>query len=89
MITDDIFYTKTMAKVYADQGQLGKAAKIYRYLLDKEPERRDLVDALAEIDKKRFEKDPQGLGKLFSTWIDLLLVHNRLQKLNKLKRQLK
>ena len=89
MITDDIFYTKTMAKVYADQGRLGQASKIYRYLLDKEPERRDLIDALAEIDKKRFNKDPQGLGELFGTWIDLLFVHNRLQKLNKLKRQLK
>jgi len=78
-----------MAKVYADQGQLGQAAKIYRYLLDKEPERRDLVDALAEIDKKRFDKDPRGLGGLFATWIDLLFVHNRLQKLDKLKRRLK
>lgn len=89
MIADDIFYTKTMAKVYADQGRLDQAAEIYRYLLDKEPQRRDLIDALAEIDKKRFNKDPQGLDELFGTWIDLLFVHNRLQKLKKLKRRLK
>ena len=89
MISDDIFYTKTMAKVYADQGKLGKAAEIYKYLLNEEPERQDLIDALAEIDKKRYEKDPEGLSQLFSTWIDLLLVHNRLQKLKKLKRLLK
>ena len=89
MITDDIFYTKTMAKVYADQGQLDKAVEIYRFLLNEEPERQDLIDALAEIDKKRYEKDPEGLSQLFSTWIDLLLVYNRLQKLKKLKRLLK
>ena len=89
MISDDIFYTKTMAKVYADQGKLGKAAEIYKYLLNEEPERQDLIDVLAEIDKKRYEKDPEGLSQLFSTWIDLLLVYNRLQKLKKLKRLLK
>jgi len=89
LISDDIFYTKTMAKVYADQGKLDKAAEIYKYLLNEEPERQDLIDALAEIDKKRYEKDPEGLSQLFSTWIDLLLVHNRLQKLKKLKRLLK
>ena len=89
MITADIFYTKTMARVYADQGQLDKAAEIYRYLLNEEPERQDLIDALAEIDKKRYEKDPEGLSQLFGTWIDLLLAYNRLQKLKKLKRRFK
>ena len=78
-----------MAKVYADQGKLDKAAEIYKYLLNEEPERQDLIDVLAEIDKKRYEKDPEGLSQLFSTWIDLLLVYNRLQKLKKLKRLLK
>ena len=89
MIGDDIFYTKTMAKVYADQGRLDKAAEIYKYLLKEEPERQDLIDALAEVDKKRNEKDPTGLGRLFDTWIDLVLVHNRVQKLNRLKRRFK
>ena len=78
-----------MAKVYADQGKLDKAAEIYRYLLNEEPERQDLIDALAEIDKKRYEKDPAGLSRLFDTWIELLLTHNRVQKLNRLKRRFK
>lgn len=78
-----------MAKVYADQGQLDKAAEIYKYLLNAEPQRQDLIDALAEIDKQRYDKDPEGLSQLFGTWIDLLLVHNSLQKLKKLKRLLK
>ncbi|MBL7179343.1 MAG: hypothetical protein ABIK98_11010 [Pseudomonadota bacterium] len=89
MIKDDIFYTKTMAKVYADQGKLSKAAEIYNYLLKKEPACQDLIDALSELDKKRFEKGCQGLDDLFGTWLDLLLVHRRLQTLRKLQRQLK
>ena len=85
MNKDDVFYTKTMAKVYADQGKLEKAAEIYQYLLAKEPGRQDLIDALAEIDKKRLEKDPERLGDLLSIWLDLLLRHSRLQQLKKLK----
>ena len=85
MNKDDVFYTKTMAKVYADQGKLEKAAEIYQYFLKKEPGRQDLIDALAEINKKRLEKDPERLGDLLSIWLDLLLRHSRLQQLKKLK----
>jgi len=77
-----------MAKVYADQGQLEKAVEIYRYLLKKEPGRQDLIDAIAEIDIKRLEKDPGRLGDLLSVWLDLLLRHSRLQQLKKLKTSL-
>jgi hypothetical protein len=85
---DDVFYTKTMAKVYADQGQLEKAVEIYLYLLKKEPGRQDLIDAIAEIDIKRLEKDPGRLGDLLSVWLDLLLRHSRLQELKKFKTSL-
>ncbi len=85
MNKDDVFYTKTMAKVYADQGQLEKAVEIYLYLLKKEPGRQDLIDAIAEIDIKRLEKDTGRLGDLLSVWLDLLLRHSRLQQLKKLK----
>ncbi len=88
MNKDDVFYTKTMAKVYADQGQLEKAVEIYLYLLKKEPGRQDLIDAIAEIDIKRLEKDPGRLGDLLSVWLDLLLRHSRLQELKKLKTSL-
>ncbi len=84
MNKDDVFYTETMAKVYADQGQLEKAAEIYQYFLRKEPGRQDLIDAISEIDKKRFEKNPERLGDLLSIWLDLLLRHSRLQQLKKL-----
>ena len=75
-----------MAKVYADQGNLGKAAEIYNYLLKQEPGRQDLIDALSEIENRGFDKDRENLFILFSEWIDLLLKFNGIQKLKKLKR---
>lgn len=88
MNNDKVFYTKTMAKIYADQGNLGKAAEIYRYLLELEPGRQDLIDALSVVDKRLFEKDPEDLVKLFSKWVDLLLKHYGLHKLKKLQNYL-
>ena len=88
MNNDKVFYTKTMAKIYADQGNLGKAAEIYRYLLELEPGRRDLIDALSKVEKRLFEKDPEDLVKLFSKWVDLLLKHYGLHKLKKLQNYL-
>jgi len=70
-----------MAKVYIDQGNLLKAAEIYRYLLESEPERRDLKDALSEVERKLNEKSPDDLIKLFNRWMDLLLKYNNVQKL--------
>lgn len=81
MTKDDVFYTRTMAKVYADQGNLLKAAEIYRYLLKCEPQRRDLMDALSGIERKLNETSPEDLIKLFNRWIDLLLKHHNVQKL--------
>ena len=83
---DDVFYTRTMAKVYAGQGNLGKAAEIYAYLLKKDPGRQDLIDALSEIKSKGFDKDREKLLALFTEWIDLLLEFNRMQRLRKLKK---
>ena len=87
-MNDDVFYTKTMAKVYADQGNLLQASEIYRYLLKREPSRQDLVNALSEIQKKYLEKEPKDLVLLFSRWIDLELGHNKLRKLKKLQNSL-
>jgi hypothetical protein len=89
MSKDDLFYTRTMAKVYIDQGNLLKAAEIYRYLLESEPERRDLKDELSEIEKKLNEKSPDDLTRLFSRWMDLLLKYHNVQKLLRFKNYLK
>jgi hypothetical protein len=78
-----------MAKVYADQGNLLKAAEIYRYLLECEPERRDLKDALSEIEGKLNEKSPDDLIKLFNRWMDLLLKYHNVRKLMRFRNYLK
>ena len=78
------FYTKTMAKVYANQGYLTKAAEIYRFLLKQEPDRQSLIDELSEIEKKLSEKAPDDPVLLLSKWIDLMLKYNDLKKLNSL-----
>ena len=85
MMEDNVFYTRTMAKVHAGQGNLGKAAEIYQYLLKQEPGRQDLIDALSDIENKGFNKDRENLFMLFSEWADLLLKYNKLQRLRKLK----
>jgi hypothetical protein len=84
-MNDEVFYTRTMAKVHTEQGNLGKAAEIYKYLLKQEPDRQDLINALSEIENKGFDKDLENLFMLFSEWIDLLLKYNNLQRLKKLK----
>ena len=85
MNADDDFYTRTMAKVLVDQGNLKKAAEIYHYLLEREPGNPDLVDALSEIETQLIEIGSDDLVRLFGRWIDLLLTHNTLEKLKKLK----
>lgn len=84
MTGDEVFYTKTMAKIHADQGNLVKAAEIYKYLLKKAPGRQDLIDALAEIEKKLMERDPRDLLPLFGKWVQLSLKYNRIKKIKKL-----
>jgi hypothetical protein len=86
---NNVFYTRTMAKVYADQGNLLKAAEIYRYLLEREPERLDLKDALSEIERKLNEKSPDDLIKLFNRWMDLLLKYHNVQKLMRFRNYIK
>lgn len=86
MNEDNNFYTETMAKVYTDQGYLEKAVEIYRYLLEREPDRQDLAKKLSEIENRMDEKKDTGkehLVPLFSQWIDLVLKHNKLKKLEK------
>jgi len=83
MAEETLFYTMTMAKLYADQGHLAKAGKIYKYLLKQEPGRQDIIDALAEIGKKNADLD-ENLSVLFSKWFDLIFTYNKLIKLKTL-----
>jgi signal recognition particle GTPase len=68
-------YTAAMARLYADQGYLRKAAEIYRHLIGRHPERSDLREALLQIE----ERIAQGSGTtrkdaelLLREWIEML-----------------
>lgn len=87
-MNETVFYTATMAKVYADQGHFEKSARIYRHLLELEPERQELKQALFEVEQKlKSEKkaQPRDLTPLFEEWLDLLLRCRNRRQLKKLR----
>ena len=86
MTRDDPFYTVTMAAVHARQGNLEEAGRIYRHLMEKEPGRPDLVEALAALKARGGSSRMEDLLPLFREWLDLIFRYNKLRKLKKLKR---
>ena len=84
-------YTETMAKVFAAQGHWEKAAEVYRHLLTEAPARKELSDALAEVEKsigKEPQKDFEQLVLLFREWIQLVFRREKLNKLRNLKEKI-
>ena len=68
-------YTRPLAKLYADQGRYDKANEIYRHLMEKFPERKDILEDVADL-KVRMERaktasKPQ-LPALFQNWLELI-----------------
>jgi len=91
MSEDSPIRTATMARIYADQGHYEKAADIYRYLLQRQPQRPDLVEALAAVEAKGSQNraEPRrDLAALFSEWIRLVLRLRQLRFLEQLQRDL-
>lgn len=84
MTEDNPFYTVTMARVYAEQGNLEEAKRVYRYLLEKEPGRRDLVVSLEDLEARGRNTQIEDLLPLFRQWMDLVFRYNRMKKLKKL-----
>ena len=88
MADDNIFNTVTMAGIYTKQGLYDKAAEIYNKLLEQDPDRNDLIEALSALEEIRAEANKdlkKRLIPLFSEWLDLMLCNNRLKLLEKLK----
>ena len=83
---DKTYYTVTMARVHAQQGNLEEARRVYRYLLEKEPGRPDLVEALEELEARGDDPGRENLLPLFREWLDLIFRYNKTQKLKKLNR---
>ncbi|MBW1867447.1 MAG: hypothetical protein JRI38_06865 [Deltaproteobacteria bacterium] len=78
--------TKTMAGIYVQQGYFQKAIEIYRHLLEREPHRPDIKDALlaaeSQAAKNRASKS-EDLLPLFAEWFDLVRKYNDLQRLKR------
>ncbi|MBU1053140.1 MAG: hypothetical protein KKC46_04825 [Proteobacteria bacterium] len=88
MADDNTFNTVTMAGIYTKQGLYDKAAAIYNKLLEQNPDRDDLVEALSELDNMRAEVNndfKKRLIPLFREWFDLMLCNNRIKLLERLK----
>ncbi len=91
MNSDTVFYTATMAKVHAKQGNLRKAAEIYRYLIKQEPGRLDIRRALVELEKqiqRQHKTDLGDLSRLIGRWIELAFSYNRLRKLKNIQNRM-
>jgi len=84
MSEDKPFFTVTMARVYAQQGNLEEARRIYRFLLEKEPGRPDLVAALTDLESCGADRQMDDLLPLFRQWLDLVFRYNQKKKLKKL-----
>ena len=83
---DKIFYTETMARVYENQGRYGAAARIYRYLLERSPDRKDLEAALAAA-VARAPQEPDGwepVAASIDQWIRFLLHRQTLRRLREI-----
>jgi hypothetical protein len=69
------FYTATMARLYAEQGYLLKAAEIYRYLAAQDSKDAELKRALEDIEQEIIRRQAPTLRDaqlLLREWIDLL-----------------
>ncbi len=86
MTRDDPFYTVTMARVHAQQGNLEEARRVYRYLLEKEPGRQDLIEALEALEARGGLSEIDALRPLFREWLDLIFRYNKMKKLKRLNR---
>jgi tetratricopeptide (TPR) repeat protein len=81
--------TATMAQIYVKQGLYENAAEIYKKLLEQDPGRQDISDALLEIEKVKSAIDSElkkSLVPLFNKWFDLALCNNRIGLLKKFDR---
>ena len=91
MTEDTTIQTATMAAIFANQGHYEKAAEIYRLLLRQDPSRKDITAALAEIEKKQFDRRTSGAGSLdalVEEWLTLIFQYQQLQNLKKIKKYL-
>ncbi len=74
-------WTATLARLYARQGLWEQAACVYRELVAKDPERRDLRAELAQVEA---HLSAGRMEKLLQRWIELLTYYRHLRDLRRL-----
>jgi hypothetical protein len=90
-------YTATMADLYAAQGYLEEAVRVYQHLLSESPGRQDLAERLSEV-QRRLSREREGSGgrgpvdaadgsedlkALLKEWVGLVLEYNRVSALKR------
>jgi len=91
MADDRQHETLTMARLLSEQGHWLRAAEICRHLLQSQPGREDVAEALAEAERRAQESSPKTAAQLvplFQEWIDLLFKYKRLRQLRRLSRKI-
>jgi len=97
-------HTPQNAREYVASGQLEKAAEAYGQLLDRWPNRQDLAEELAELERHRRRKKLKTIsienrlefdGKTSAVllekmkeWVQLIVAYKRLRALNQSKERL-
>ncbi len=75
-----------MAGLLAKQGHWQEAAEAYRHLVRGHPDREDLIQALAEAERRAQEPDitsTAGLAPLFAEWVRLMSKAQRIRRLHR------
>ncbi len=79
-------YTKTLAKLYADQGHYDKAIEVYQHLIKQFPAREDILDDFSDLKVKiqriKTSNEPE-LAVLFRQWFDLLIKYKQIHDIKK------
>ena len=74
--------TRTLARLYADQGYHDKAMEAYQYLIQKFPGRKDLLDNFSEVkirsQQVKTTNEPR-LALQFQEWLDLLTKYKQVR----------
>jgi len=74
--------TRTLAKLYADQGYHDKAIEMYQELVQKFPGRKDILDDFSEakirMQRVKTTNEPK-LALQFQEWLDLLTKYKQVR----------
>lgn len=87
MSKNPAIYTRTMAKVFTQQGHYDRAIEVYHYLLKQNPDQPDVIDAIKDAEQQQLQRskaDCKELSVLVSEWIELLHKYRLIKRLNRL-----